>query len=149
MRTLFLLAGGALTLAASPLFAQQQTGAAAADRPSKPLPYDLGRDNDSPRSDAVAAETAPGVAAANAEVAAVAPSGSAVAVDGARFAQDMAAYRTVVQARNQAAARDAAIYDRQQRAYATAMADWRVQVRACERGNSRACKAPTPDPTAY
>lgn len=63
----------------------------------------------------------------------------------ARYAADMAAY---LDARHIAAA-DRMRYDRQQRAYADAMAAWRDQVRACRRGYQRACEAPTPDPAAF
>lgn len=117
-----------------------------ADQPSRPLPYDLGHDNTSPRSNAIAAETAPGVAAANAEVAQqVQPS----AVDTAQYQKDLDAYRAAMRARNRTIAVDAAVQAQREGAYAQAMADWRAQVAACERGHTRMCKLPTPDPQDY
>ena len=40
-------------------------------------------------------------------------------------------------------------YVRQQRAYADAMAVWRIQVEECKRGHRKACDMPPPDVTAY
>jgi len=40
-------------------------------------------------------------------------------------------------------------YARQERAYADAMADWRLQVIACTQGKTAACTAPTPNPEDY
>jgi len=62
---------------------------------------------------------------------------------------DMAQYRADVERHNQAVARDAARYARQQRAYADAMAAWRAQVAACEKGKRTVCNQPTPDPADY
>lgn len=67
----------------------------------------------------------------------------------ANYQRDMAAYRALVTARKVAVASDAVRYARQQRAYADAMQAWRVQVDQCQRGNSKACKAPTPDPADF
>ncbi|PZO88373.1 MAG: hypothetical protein DI623_12840 [Sphingomonas sanxanigenens] len=67
----------------------------------------------------------------------------------ASYQRDMAAYRALVTARKIAVASDAVRYARQQRAYADAMQAWRVQVDQCQRGDSKACKAPTPDPADF
>jgi hypothetical protein len=108
----------------------------------------------SPASEAVSAQTAPGVAAANADAAAEANlRGGMIKADNvgatAVYARDMAAYRTAVRRHNRTLIRDQVRYDRQQRAYADAMAVWRDQVAACKRGSARACRAPTPDPAAF
>lgn len=117
-----------------------------ADGPNTPLPYDPGHDSTTPRSDAIAAETSPGVAAANNEVAAqVSPS----AIDPVQVTKDRLAYRAALRARHRTIAVDAAIQEQREGAYAAAMADWRAQVTACERGHTRACKLPTPDPQDY
>lgn len=61
------------------------------------------------------------------------------------YARDMATYRT----ERRIAAADARLYARQQRAYADAMAAWRLQVEDCRRGRRAACEAPTPDPADF
>ncbi len=147
-----LLLGAALIVAA-PAAAQTQT-ASPADRPSTPLPHDPGHDSTSARSDAIAAASAPGVADANAELLAQArfQDGAATAVNAAndaRYAADVANYRAAMRARRHVIATDAAIQADRERAYAMAMADWRAQVAACERGHTRACKLPSPDPQNY
>lgn len=137
-----MLLGAALI--AAPVCAQ--TSPNPADQPSTPLPYDPGHDSTSARSDAIAAETAPGTAAANAEVAARA---SATPVDTAQYQQDLAAYRAALRARRATIATDAAVQEQRERAYAMAMADWRAQVIACRRGSTRACDMPSPVPADY
>ena len=67
----------------------------------------------------------------------------------AQYANDMAAYRKAVETNARQSAGDQVRYDNQQRAYADAMVAWRMQVRACERGKVRACRAPTPDPADF
>jgi hypothetical protein len=67
----------------------------------------------------------------------------------AQYNDDMAAYRTAVQAQHRDSMHDAAHYAHQQRAYADAMRAWRHQVRACNRGSNAACRAPTPDPAQF
>ena len=106
------------------------------------------------RSDRISASTAPGTAAANdaaaGEVAARDQARAAMSVaDQDRYDADMQAYREARQARRQLIRHDEAYYDRQQRAYAAAMADWRMQAAACRRGHPRACRAPTPRPGDY
>jgi len=140
-----LLIAGAAVLAA-PLSAQTSP----ADGPGTPLPYDLGRDNDSPRSNAGALESRPAVIDANRQALAESrQNGAAIAGDQARYAADVAAYRAALRANARTVVNDAVVQERQERAYALAMEDWRAQVRACDRGNSGACKAPAPDPAAY
>lgn len=65
-----------------------------------------------------------------------------------QYAADMAAYRGALIANHHEAMRDQAHYEHQQRAYASAMAAWRMQVEDCKRSNY-ACKAPAPDPADY
>ncbi len=143
IRTL-LIAGAALL--AAPLAAQTTP----ADGPGTPLPYDLGRDNDSPRSNAGALESRPGTIAANREALAESrANGATIVGDQARYDADVAAYRAALRANAATAVADAAIQARNERAYALAMEDWRAQVRACDRGSTRACNAPAPDPAAY
>jgi hypothetical protein len=67
----------------------------------------------------------------------------------AQYEKDMAAYRDALSAQQHAKFADERRYDRQQRAYAQAVFDWRLQVEACHRGNNRACNAPTPNPADY
>jgi hypothetical protein len=114
----------------------------------------LGQDANAPRTNAIAAGTAPGVAAANNEAAAkVAARDQAQAAasnaDQAQHDADMRAYDAARRARRQVLRHDQAYYDREQSAYAAAMADWREQVAACNRGHTRACNAPSPRPGDY
>jgi hypothetical protein len=66
-----------------------------------------------------------------------------------QYQQDMSAYRAALRAHHHAVNANARVYDHQQRAYADAMAAWRMQVRACHHGHTRACNAPAPDPANY
>lgn len=134
-----LLLGVAL-MAAAPVVAQTQSPA--------------GQDNDSARSNAIAAQTAQNVAAANDEVAAQArlQGGAAAAVNAAndaRYTRDVARYRAAMRARRHTIVANEALQADRERAYAMAMADWRAQVRACNRGKTRACKMPSPNPQDY
>lgn len=104
--------------------------------------------------DAIAAQTAPEVAAANRQVGAVAKfdTGAVTAVNAAneaRYQADVRRYRAATRARRHTIAADAALQADRERAYAMAMADWRDQVAACKRGRSRACKMPSPNPANY
>ncbi|RZM34450.1 MAG: hypothetical protein EOP67_16985 [Sphingomonas sp.] len=131
-----------MAVLAPPLAAQTSP----ANEPGRPLPYDLGRDNDSLRSNAGALESRPVVAAANRQALAESAQGGAVlAEDQARYAADVAAYHAALREHG----RDVAVSARQERAYAMAMADWRAQVDACDRGRRRACEAPAPNPADY
>ena len=100
----------------------------------------------------------PDVAAANRDVATQAAARQDAVADAnadaqastdAQYAADLAAYRAALRAHHREVARDARIAERQERAYADAMRDWRRQVYACKHGSTRACKAPTPDPADY
>lgn len=66
-----------------------------------------------------------------------------------QYAADMAAYHSALIANHREAMRDQAHYDHQQRAYADAMAAWRMQVEDCRKRSNYACKAPAPDPADY
>lgn len=139
-KTMLIAAAAAVAV---PAVAQQVSPA---DGPGTPLPYDLGRDNDSPRSNAGALQSRPATSAANREaLAEAAQSGGVVAGDLTRYDTDVAAYRAALRQHG----RDVAISAQQERAYAMAMADWRAQVDACDRGNRRACAAPAPNPADY
>ena len=74
---------------------------------------------------------------------------TANATSESQYAEDMAAYRASVEANQQAVSADQMRYGQQQRAYADAMAAWRDQARACEKGRMKACKAPTPNPADF
>jgi hypothetical protein len=137
--------GAALMLAGAPLLAQT---ASPSQAPVRPLAEYPGPGHESPRAAEISAQTAPETAMANARAEADIPA-SPVGIDEAQYARDLAGYRAAVLARRHVMAQDAAIEARRERAYAMAMADWRAQVAACERGKSRACKAPSPDPAAY
>lgn len=67
----------------------------------------------------------------------------------AQYQRDLATYEQSLRSSHHEAVRDQVRYNRQRRAYADAMTVWREQVRACHRGNTRACKAPTPNPADY
>jgi hypothetical protein len=144
MKSFTPIVGAALLLAGMPVAAQTAVSADQATRPAAGYP---GPGAASPQSEAISAQTAPETAMANAR--AEADIGSPVSIDEAQYARDLDAYRAAVRARRQVMAQDAAIEAQHERAYALAMADWRTQVAACEKGKSKACKAPTPDPANY
>ena len=107
-----------------------------------------------PAHEANSAGTAPSTAAANDAVATSEAARQGAIQAGnldaeAQYAADMASYEAALRANRRENIANEARWHRQQRAYADAMAAWRVQVAACERGNDRACKAPTPDPAAF
>ena len=66
-----------------------------------------------------------------------------------QYARDMAAYSDALRAQHRAEMADVRQYERQQRAYAGAMFDWRIQVEACRHGSTRPCTAATPNPADY
>lgn len=66
-----------------------------------------------------------------------------------QYARDMAAYSDALRAQHRTEMADVRQYERQQRAYAGAMFDWRIQVEACRHGSTRACTAATPNPADY
>lgn len=63
--------------------------------------------------------------------------------------RDMAIYDRQVRRYHRQTLRNEARYHAQQIAYADAMREWRRQVRACHRGNTRACRAPSPTYDLY
>lgn len=66
-----------------------------------------------------------------------------------QYARDMAVYSDALRAQHRAEIADVRQYERQQRAYAGAMFDWRIQVEACRHGSRRACTAAAPNPADY
>jgi hypothetical protein len=66
-----------------------------------------------------------------------------------QYAADRAAYVAAVRQHNREVRANDRTVVRQQIAYADAMADWRTQVAACQRGHQRACDMPPPDPMNY
>lgn len=137
-----------VALAACSVAAAAQTGSASPDSPRTPLPYDRGYDKDSPRTRAINDAERPAVQAAN-NAAAVEAADAAAATRSPQYEADLAAYDQALRDRRRVIATDRRIHARQQAAYADAMYAWRLQVAACDRGNRRACNAPTPDPAAF
>lgn len=135
----------AAAFAAAPLLAQ-----AGDTNPSREAAQDRGVDIDTPKHAAVDAQEAPVTRELNA-VAGQQAAGDVIAgeVDQKHYRQDMAAFHDALMANKAEAMRDEARFERQQRAYADAMAQWRLQVAACDKGRTRACKLPTPNPADY
>jgi hypothetical protein len=145
MRILFLAT--LLAATATPALAQSTTDPAAA---SKPLPYDRGYDKDTARTRAINDSGRPAVEDANNAV--LAQSNEQLrsgGIDETKYAADVAAYNTALRQNRRIVAADEALYAERSRAYAQAMADWRAQVAACDRGHNRACRLPTPNPADY
>jgi hypothetical protein len=146
IRTSLLLAIAAV--AAPPAFAQSTNPQDDPGAPREPLPYDRGYDKPQARTDAINAPNEAKRAELNAQAAA--QGGPRVTADAqARYAEDIAAYESAVRAHDAALIRNEVRFQRQQRAFAEAMADWRMQVADCQGGMSAACKAPPPDPADY
>ena len=96
------------------------------------------------------AETQQSAVNANNEVAgAFAARDQANADAQSQYQADLAAYDDALARHDARADRQAEHYNRQQRAYADAMRDWRAQDYACRHGHNRACTAPAPDPANY
>jgi len=149
MRIFPMLLAGAVLAGATPAIAQD-TQSRDPNAPHTPLPYDRGYDKDSPRTEAIDAAGRPAVQAANRSTLAQTSAQSAVhEADSAQYQADLAAYRQAMMAHHREVMRDRVRYARQERAYADAMADWRLQVIACKQGNTAACNAPTPNPEDY
>ncbi len=66
-----------------------------------------------------------------------------------QYDMDRAAFRAAAEVRREKIISDSVVYERQQRAFADAMAAWRAQVRACNQGDRMACNKPTPMPAEY
>ena len=140
------IAATAILMLAAPLAAQSNDP----NVPRAPLPYDRGYDKDQPRTRAINEAERPAVQEANDLSLAqsqtlAAPTTMGNAANEARYEADVAAYRAMLRQHR----RDARAYARQERAYTAAMAEWRAQVDACDRGSRRACDLPTPDPMNY
>lgn len=117
---------------------------------AKEAPVDRGYDKVTPKHEAVDAQEAPATATLNKAVAAVGNEAEKInAENQAQYEADRAAYRAAYAAHTRAAISDQVHYDRQQRAYADAMAEWRAQTAACKKGKVSACNKPTPDPAKY
>ncbi|MDB5683766.1 MAG: hypothetical protein JWM75_1464 [Sphingomonas bacterium] len=139
-------------VAAAAVLAISTTGMAQVPNPSptRELPHDRGYDKDSPKHDAIDAQEAPVTRDLNATSALGAQvKTEATTADEAQYQADLDAYRADVRANARETARDENRYARQQRAYADAMAVWRGQVAACDRGKLSACKLPTPNPRDF
>ena len=138
--TLRLMLAGAAALACAPLAAQ------AAEAPHQVDPHQPQNDGSAAASatvspGAVAPGVDPGTANANANVQGnIAATATVNANNTAQYESDLANYDAAMRAHGHADAR----YARQKRAYADAMAAWRLQVAACEKGHQVACKAPAP-----
>lgn len=150
MRTQLMLAALAGVAMLSPALAQTADPAA----PTRELPYDRGYDKPTARADAVNAQEAPVTATLNgqANVAASAnanATASSNAADQAQYDLDRQAYLDALVKHDRAVNRTDARYVRQQRAYADAMAVWRVQVQECKKGHQRACELPPPNVADY
>jgi len=122
-------------------------GAAATAQTTPAAPS--GAENDVNSPDVAAANRAVAAEAATRENAVAAVNAENQATAEAQYAADLAAYRNAVRAHNREVARDTRIAERQERAYADAMRDWRRQVYACKHGSTRACNAPSPNPADY
>ena len=64
-------------------------------------------------------------------------------------ASDQARYDEALREHDRNIARSDRHYRHQQRAYADAMAAWRLQVRDCLAGHKMACNMPPPDPASF
>jgi hypothetical protein len=73
----------------------------------------------------------------------------ATQADEAAYKADLAAYHDRIMAERADAMNDMERFNRQQRAYADAMAQWRKQSAACEKGKMPACRLPTPNPADF
>lgn len=135
-----------LTTTTAPALAQTTANPNDPGTPHRELPYDRGYDKPSARTDAINAPNAAKTADLNNRAAAEGGGVTIAPADQQQYATDMAKYRSSLRANRRTAVRDQIRYDRQQRAYADAMHVWRMQVRECNRGNRRACRAPTPRP---
>ncbi|UAK22889.1 hypothetical protein [Sphingomonas nostoxanthinifaciens] len=107
-----------------------------------------------PGQAAADAQSQPAVQSLNAQAAGAAQAQAATAGQPSPEAQaqydaDRAAYMDALAKHDMAVDRTNIRYVRQQRAYADAMAVWRVQVMACKKGKQRACDMPPPNPADY
>lgn len=145
MRTKLILAALAGVAIIAPTVAQT-----AAPAPTRELPYDRGYDKASPRTDAINAKEGPVTDTLNAQANGSAATTAATStVNQAQYDVDRQAYLDALVQHDRAVNRTDARYVRQQRAYADAMAVWRVQVQECKKGHQRACQLPPPNVSDY
>ncbi len=141
-----ILCAAALVVAA-PAFAQATVPNPS---PAPEAPVDRGYDKDTPKSQAINAQEAPVTRALNNTVdQATTVDAVGAQMDQQQYQEDLAAYHDAVMANHADAMKDQRRFDRQQRAYADAMAQWRAQTDACNKGKLKACKLPTPNPADY
>jgi hypothetical protein len=146
MRTNLMLLALASAAIVTPALAQTANPAA----PRQELPYDRGYDKPSARTDAVNAKEGPVTDSLNAQAnAGAATTAAASTANQAQYDIDRQAYIDALVQHDAAVNRTDARYMRQQRAYADAMAVWRVQVQECKKGHQRACNLPTPNVADY
>jgi hypothetical protein len=118
--------------------------------PTPEAAQDRGYDKDTAKHEAVDAQEAPRTRELNATSALGAEvKQEATVEDQAAYQADLSAYHAEIMANRADAMRDSTRFNRQQRAYADAMAQWRTQTIACEKGTLKACKLPTPRPADY
>lgn len=150
MKTLALsaaLTSAALTIALplAPLAAQPDIGTHQVD-PNQPQNDGSAAASATVPPGQIAPGADPGTAVANATVqGGLAAAATVNANNQAQYDADLAAYDAAMRAHGQQSAR----YARQKRAYADAMAVWRMQTAACLKGHQVACNAPTPDPANF
>lgn len=143
--TLRLMLAAAAALACAPLAAQTTS------EPHQVDPHQPQNDGSAAASATVppgqvAAGVDPGTANANANVQGnIAATATVSANNNAQYDADVANYDAAMRAHGRADAR----YARQKRAYADAMAAWRIQTAACLKGHQVACNAPAPDPANF
>ncbi len=143
--TLRLMFAGAAALVCAPLAAQTAEAPHQID-PNQPQNDGSAAASATVPPGAVAPGVDPGTANANANVAgAIAATATVNANNAAQYDSDLANYDAAMRAHGRATVR----YARQKRAYADAMAAWRVQVAACQSGHQVACNAPAPDPANF
>ena len=146
MRTNLMLLALASTAIVTPVLAQTANPAA----PRQELPYDRGYDKPSARTDAVNAKEGPATDALNAQANVGAATTAATSTaNQAQYDMDRQAYIDALVQHDAAVNRTDGRYMRQQRAYADAMAVWRVQVQECKKGHQRACDLPSPNVADY
>jgi len=146
MRTKLMLAALAGVAMIAPAIAQTTAPAA----PTRELPYDRGYDKPTARADAVNAKEGPVTDTLNAQAnGAAATTAASSTANQAQYDVDRQAYLDALVQHDRAVNRTDARYMRQQRAYADAMAVWRVQVQECKKGHQRACQLPPPNVSDY
>lgn len=135
-----MLAGAAML---SPALAQTSA-------PSRELPHDRGYDKPSPRTDAINAHEGHVTDSLNAQANGAATANATASTTAqAQYEVDRQSYMDALIKHDAAVDRTDMRYARQQRAYADAMAVWRIQVQECKKGHRRACDLPPPSVSDY